>query len=67
MSGPAHLLRLPAIAGYILCALQTPTAAQSVPSQATAINVESLARLDNPRAMAFLPDGRMLITENLAA
>jgi glucose/arabinose dehydrogenase len=61
--GRAHLIRLLAIAGYIICTLPISTRAQSVLSQVGPINVESLARLDNPWAMAFLPDGRMLITE----
>jgi len=34
-----------------------------VQSQAGAINVESLARLDNPWGMTFLPDGKTLTTE----
>ena len=38
-----------------------PTAVES--KSAGKINVESLAKLDNPWGMTFLPDGRLLITE----
>src|SRR5438477_3937846 len=34
-----------------------------VQSKSGAVNVQSLAKLDNPWGMTFLPDGRLLITE----
>src|SRR5215813_7942960 len=42
----------------------TPAAAQSLPSSAGNLTVETVARgLSNPWAIAFLPDGRLLVTE----
>lgn len=40
-----------------------PAGAAVVESKSGSVNVESLARLDNPWGMTFLPDGRLLITE----
>src|SRR5678815_4286385 len=37
--------------------------AATVTSKAGPVSVESLAKLDNPWGMTFLPDGRLLITE----
>jgi glucose/arabinose dehydrogenase len=37
--------------------------AEAVKSGDPKLNIESLAKLDNPWGMAFLPDGRLLITE----
>src|SRR5256885_14562976 len=37
--------------------------AATVASKAGPITVDSLAKLDNPWAMTFLPDGKLLITE----
>jgi glucose/arabinose dehydrogenase len=41
-----------------------PAAAQTFPSSAGSLTVETVARgLDHPWSLAFLPDGRMLVTE----
>jgi aldose sugar dehydrogenase len=41
-----------------------PAAAQTFPSSAGTLTVETVARgLDHPWSLAFLPDGRMLVTE----
>ena len=37
--------------------------AETLTTQTGVVNVESLAKLDNPWGMVFLPDGRLLITE----
>ena len=37
--------------------------AEAAKSGGPKLNIESLAKLDNPWGMAFLPDGRLLITE----
>ncbi len=38
-------------------------AAETIDAKSVKISVESLAKLDNPWGMAYLPDGRLLITE----
>src|SRR5205809_5499622 len=45
-------------------ALSTSAFAQNIPSSAGNLTVETIARgLDHPWGLAFLPDGRMLVTE----
>ena len=47
----------------LVCGLVDPALAAEVQTQSGPVNVESLAKLDNPWGMAFLPDGKLLITE----
>jgi aldose sugar dehydrogenase len=59
----ANLSRLLMVAGLLL-ACTAPSDAQVFPSSAGNILVETFAKgLDHPWALAFLPDGRMLVTE----
>lgn len=42
---------------------QQPASVETISTQSGPVTVERLAQLDNPWGMAFLPDGRLLITE----
>src|SRR5690349_3646525 len=56
--------RAAAVAATVFAtALAARTGAATVNSKAGPVNVESLAKLDNPWGMTFLPDGRLLISE----
>jgi glucose/arabinose dehydrogenase len=67
INGIREVARASALAAAFAAALAfvpaRPARAAVVKSQTGAINVESLAKLDNPWGMTFLPDGRLLITE----
>jgi aldose sugar dehydrogenase len=60
-------LRLVAVSGYLLFAMWPATAQEQVRTVATKtgkVRIETVARgLERPWGLAFLPDGRMLVTE----
>ncbi len=59
-----RLIRAAAIAALIVCVVAATRAAMVyIDTSALPFNVESLAKLDNPWGMTFLPNGRLLITE----
>src|SRR5689334_18845433 len=60
-----NIVRLTVLA-VVLCALLAGAQtlfAQVVNTKAGPVNVESLAKLESPYGMTYLPDGRLLITE----
>src|SRR4051812_12471020 len=59
-----RIARAAAAAAFMVAACTAGSAsAATVNSKAGPVNVESLAKLDNPWGMTFLPDGRLLISE----
>lgn len=60
-------MRLPRTVAFLLATsaltAAVPALAETLDSQSGKINVEDLATLDNPWGMAFLPDGRLIISE----
>ena len=52
-----------AAVAFVCCMFVSTSDAAQIQTQAGPINTETLAKLDNPWGMTFLPDGRLLITE----
>ena len=52
-----------ALAGLLGVIVGHPAGAETIKQPPDNIKTEKLAKLDNPWALAFLPDGRLLITE----
>jgi glucose/arabinose dehydrogenase len=60
-----HLIRGGAVAAAVVafCIITPRAHPATVSTKAGPVNTESLAKLDNPWGMTYLPDGRLLITE----
>jgi aldose sugar dehydrogenase len=58
-----HPYRAGAALAAVLVCFTLPLPAEVIHAKSGDVSVESLAKLDNPFGMAFLPDGRLLITE----
>ena len=52
-----------AVALFALACIPVAVVAADLQTKSGVVNVEPLAKLDNPWGMTFLPDGRLLITE----